>query len=249
MNSKKRLSLALAIVLVAALIVGATLAFLTSSDEVTNTFTLGDVEIEIEEPGWDPEDGEDLLPGDTFVKDPTVTAKTGSANSYMRVTVTLYDTDAEKVDGEYPVITDAGRAAKILETLWYDPLMGKTGATIIPPTQYSETQTGLFPSTVTSWFNDVEFVIDASRSSTGVYVLNYIGNSCIFVADASATVFTHVIIPSNWDRPDFAIIGNYNIGLFAEAIQAKGFEADEAPGTRTAQQVAFDALDAQNAEV
>lgn len=39
--------------LVAALGVGGTMAYLTDSEQTTNTFTIGKVKIDVQEPGWD----------------------------------------------------------------------------------------------------------------------------------------------------------------------------------------------------
>lgn len=77
---KKAFTLALAIVLVLAIGIGGTLAWLTSQDTVTNTFTVGNVGITLTEPNWNT--GEDegghvresalVYPGEKLAKDPTV---------------------------------------------------------------------------------------------------------------------------------------------------------------------------------
>ena len=98
---KKILIYALCIlVLVSATILG-TLAYLTDRATVTNTFTVGNVDITVDETDVD-EDGvpEDnaarvtgneyhLIPGQTYVKDPTMTVEAGSEESYLRMMVTL----------------------------------------------------------------------------------------------------------------------------------------------------------------
>ena len=87
---KKTLTIALSMVLVAAIAVTGTLAFLTDKSEVlTNTFTFGNTEVTIAEPKWDAalaENGIDgdmkVVPGETVDKDPTVTVK-GSEEVYV----------------------------------------------------------------------------------------------------------------------------------------------------------------------
>ena len=87
---KKTLTIALSMVLVAAIAVTGTLAFLTDKSEVlTNTFTFGNTEVTIAEPKWDAalaENGIDgdmkVVPGQTVAKDPTVTVK-GSEEVYV----------------------------------------------------------------------------------------------------------------------------------------------------------------------
>ena len=103
---KKILLVGLLVVLVAAVSVGLTVAYLTSADTVTNTFTVGDVEIALDEAKVDV-NGDPvtpaarvktntykLIPGHTYTKDPTVTVKAGSAKSYVRMLVTVTNSSA-----------------------------------------------------------------------------------------------------------------------------------------------------------
>ena len=103
---KKVLLVGLLVVLVAAVSVGLTVAYLTSADTVTNTFTVGDVDITLDEAKVDEngvaadpaqrvkENTYKLIPGHTYVKDPTVTVKAGSAESYVRMLVTVTESSA-----------------------------------------------------------------------------------------------------------------------------------------------------------
>lgn len=98
---KKTLTMVLAFALIFALGIGATLAWLTAtSGEVKNTFTIGDINIELKEHEYDP-DTKDLLetevtgndnykyvPGDTLPKDPFVRVKAGSEDCWLFVKVT-----------------------------------------------------------------------------------------------------------------------------------------------------------------
>lgn len=91
MNKKSLLMMVVTICLIAVVGVGATLAYLTdSTDVLTNTFTLGKVDIEIDEPNWEG-DPEDIVPGQSFDKDPTVTVKANSVDSYVFMSVTGID--------------------------------------------------------------------------------------------------------------------------------------------------------------
>ncbi len=93
---KSLITMLVALVLVAAVGVGATLAFLTASTgPVTNTFTVGKVAISLDETG----DGEvltngqkgmkydNIIPGKTYAKAPVVTVDTTSENCYLFVKV------------------------------------------------------------------------------------------------------------------------------------------------------------------
>ena len=98
---KKKLMTVLALVLVIAMSVAGTYAYLTSADRVVNTFTVGDVKIKLDEAKANADgtlvDGADrvkansykLLPGHEYAKDPTVTVLKGSESSYVKMTVTF----------------------------------------------------------------------------------------------------------------------------------------------------------------
>ena len=97
---KALLVVACALLLVAASVFG-TMAYLTSTDEVKNTFTVGKVNIKLDEAKVNAdgtpvtpaervkENSYKLLPGHTYTKDPTVTVEAGSESSYVKMTVTF----------------------------------------------------------------------------------------------------------------------------------------------------------------
>lgn len=86
MKKNKLVLFAFSIVAVAAVGVGSTLAYFTDSEDATNVFTMGNIDVELEEPGW--EEPEVVLPGDVYTKDPTVTVAEGSMDCYVRMEVT-----------------------------------------------------------------------------------------------------------------------------------------------------------------
>lgn len=90
-----------AVALVGVSVMG-TMAYLTSSDEVVNTFTVGNVQIKLDEAKANADGTLDktatervkansykLLPGHTYAKDPMVTVLEGSESSYIKMTVTF----------------------------------------------------------------------------------------------------------------------------------------------------------------
>lgn len=99
-RSKALLLTLCAVLLVAASVLG-TMAYLTSTDEVQNTFTVGQVSIKLDEAKANTDgtlvEGADrvkansykLLPGHTYAKDPMVTVLNGSESSYIKMTVTF----------------------------------------------------------------------------------------------------------------------------------------------------------------
>ncbi len=99
MNKKKLLTMVLALVLIGAVGVGATLAYFTDNDSATNVVTMGHVDVELTEPGFDTEDGtadntiSDVTPGQVIAKDPTITLADDSLDAYVRVKLTVNGLD------------------------------------------------------------------------------------------------------------------------------------------------------------
>ncbi|MCI7624666.1 MAG: SipW-dependent-type signal peptide-containing protein [Clostridiales bacterium] len=99
-KSKALLLTLCAVLLVAASVMG-TMAYLTSTDKVENTFTVGNVKITLDEAKVNTDgtpvtpaervkaNSYKLLPGHTYNKDPMVTVLSGSEASYIKMTVTF----------------------------------------------------------------------------------------------------------------------------------------------------------------
>ena len=124
----KAISVVLVLVLLIGGMIGGTVAWLIDkSDSVVNTFTYGDINIELDETdtGLD-NDGNDttneykMIPGQTIGKDPTITVKSGSENNWLFVKLVkstnfdnfmtftiadgwtqLYDVQGNEVEGVY----------------------------------------------------------------------------------------------------------------------------------------------------
>lgn len=81
---KKRISLVMALILVLSLAIGGTLAWLTTkTQEVKNTFTVGDINITLTETTTDYK----MVPGNEISKDPKVTVKANSEACWLFVKV------------------------------------------------------------------------------------------------------------------------------------------------------------------
>ena len=100
MNKRKILLLAALLVMVAILGVGGTLAYFTADETVANTFTVGNVKIELTEPKWEEtgkEEAKDVYPGQVLPKDPTV-KNVGANPCYVRVKVDGLDVLGKTAD-------------------------------------------------------------------------------------------------------------------------------------------------------
>lgn len=86
---KRKLIIALALCLALALGIGGTMAYLTAATgPVVNTFTIGNVGLELKEEKGDLVDGKHqfkMIPGNTIDKDPTVTVTAGSEDCWLFV--------------------------------------------------------------------------------------------------------------------------------------------------------------------
>lgn len=75
------------------LLVGGLVAYFTDTDTKTNTFTIGNVDITLTEPGWDAladadsnnlkDKAENMMPGDKVTKDPTINNVSTKNDAYV----------------------------------------------------------------------------------------------------------------------------------------------------------------------
>lgn len=110
-KTRKILLMAACAVLLVCISVGATVAYLTSTDSVTNTFTVGKVAITLDEAKVDMygdavtpaartnKNAYKLIPGHKYTKDPTVHFAAGSEASYLFVKV---ENDIADIEDVYP---------------------------------------------------------------------------------------------------------------------------------------------------
>lgn len=120
MNKKRILLVALCVVLVAALAIGGTVAWLTaSSDAVTNTFTPGDVTVEIKETVKN------------NIKKSVQIKNTGNVDAYIRVAVVVncIDADGNVILGTPSTWTAASVWTKLGGYYYYNSVVHAGGTT------------------------------------------------------------------------------------------------------------------------
>ncbi len=206
---KALLVVACALLLVAASVFG-TMAYLTSTDTVTNTFTVGKVAIKLDEAKVDAdgkpvanaervkENSYKLLPGHTYTKDPTVTVEAGSEASYVRQMVTVtFD----------KVLTDAQLATQL---------------------------DGIFTGHDAKWVRNDKKVETKTKDGAEYTVITYEYRYKDKVPATTTNtklpaLFTGIKVPETWTNETLAAFGNIEINIVAHAIQADGFDnADDA---------------------
>ena len=222
-RTKVLLLLLSAVLLVVASVMG-TLAYLTSQKTVTNTFTVGNVQITLDEAkvkGYGTEYATDhenrvdkndyfLLPGYTYLKDPTVTVKENSEDCYVRMKVQVNGISKLK--------------AAFYTSDYYDNNDPATGVFLLQ-------------KLVGGWDENV-WVSSGFDSETSTYEFRHVGNGTVdkigYIPKSSSDnvlddLFETITIPGEVDNEHLENLKDVTITVTAEAMQAGGFEnADKA---------------------
>ena len=217
-----------ALLLCAALLVGAsvagTVAYLTDKEDVVNTFTVGNIDIKLDEQDVDgtgrTEDGNayHLLPNQTYTKDPTVWVKEGSEEAYIRMIVTVSNYDKMLLAFQ----SDAA----------YDDSYIVTSAPGVEVSGNMVVLDNLVDRNAGAW-ECVKFTQDTTVS-TGTYVFNYYPGAYTATADNKDNVvdydklpalFTTITVPQEIDNEHLAYLNDTTITVVAQAIQTAGFNS------------------------
>lgn len=229
-KSKALLLTLCAVLLVAASVLG-TMAYLTSTDTVTNTFTVGKVEIKLDEAKVTAdgipvesaarvtENSYKLMPGNTYTKDPTVTVKAGSEESYVRMKVTF------------------NNATKII-ALCTDPEFAGDGPTgvenafpLIRMVKFVETNAakwdGIIPDNMVDtedMLADAKYFAYDETADTLTYIFYYRETVTAPTADVVLPVlFDSITVPEWVTGEQLKALNDFRITVIAEAIQAGSF--------------------------
>ena len=213
MTKRKILALALTLSMVAILAIGGTLAYFTDTDTKTNVFTVGNVDITLEET-FDPEEAH-LIPAtgsaqagtleNGIEKQVWVTNNSGSDDAYVRVHIAI------------PAILDDG-----------DPTYNASANTLhfnYPDNSVSATEWNWKKSADSTEWNAYKETID--NIEYNVYVVTY--QSILEGGESTATKAMHqVYLDSKTTNEQIASINsvlgtNWKIHVFAEGAQADGF--------------------------
>ncbi|HOF95508.1 MAG TPA: SipW-dependent-type signal peptide-containing protein [Clostridia bacterium] len=209
---KKILVISLTVSLIAIAALGATLAYFTDNKTVTNTFTMGNVKIELKEITGYGEDNEPVygvpndnsevdfgtvLPGSEKIKAPFV-KNIGDNDAYVQLKVTIDNSAAfDKLFKDYNAVHSTAPLT-IFDFFPGAPGMGWTGG------------------------NNVE------SGDTRTYIFQY--DTKLAKNEQTSPIFKRVVIPTFLDD-EFADanISAFTIGITAQAIQADNFvDADAA---------------------
>ena len=225
-KSKALLLTLCAVLLIAASVLG-TMAYLTSSAEVKNTFTIGKVEIKLDETDVTNPTGPrvtansyKLMPGTTYTKDPTVTVKAGSEESYVRMKVTFNNAAA---------LMEMLPSADNLEDYMPDEIaLIKKIAPILFLTNYTVADAGWLPEYtmfgMEKTLADPNYFVYDAANDTVTYIFYY--PTTVTATDKDVVlpaVFTEISLPEHVTGEQLAELNNCQITVIAEAIQAGSF--------------------------
>lgn len=237
-----------AVLLVAASVLG-TMAYLTDSEDVKNTFTVGNVAIKLDEAKVDDmgnlvknQDGTladrvtqnayKLLPGHTYVKDPTVTVLTPSVASYVRMKVTFNNaTELIKIctDPEYAdEVTGVENAYPLIRMVKFVEANAAKWDGIIPDNMVETDE----------MLAQTKYFVADTTNNTLTYYFYYNETVAAPTADVVLeTLFDSITVPEWVDGDQLQKLVDFQITAVAEAIQADGFKnADAAWAAFAAQQ-------------
>lgn len=226
-SKRKALLLALSTALVAVLSIFGTLAYLDDSETVKNTLTVGAVglklyETDVNTDGTKASDRKvqeneyELLPGRTYIKDPTVTVDKGSVEAYIRMVVE---------------VRNAGQLKAALPDSKYYADLDQDG----------NTDDFVLQLLLDDSWNDDEwhFAGYTESGTTGIYEFRY--DTTVDASEAADDVqlnplFTRIKVPGEIDNDQLANLAEVEIVVNAHAIQAAGFDDADAAWAAFAEQ-------------
>jgi len=220
MKMKKALvALVCAIALVTATFLG-TMAYFTSQDSVTNTFTVGKVEITLDETNVDKENDSEperdkeneyhLIPGVSHVKDPMVTVVSGSEDCYVRMLV-----EVENIDHLKDALKDSKYYAG--DVFLIQMLTGNETT----PMTWDEVN---WPHYAAGYKTGTK-TVDGKTISTATYEFRYKEKvEKGTMTNGMPKLFTNIMVPgADAGNDDMATLADVKINVTAHAIQADGF--------------------------
>lgn len=208
MTKKRFVAILLCVTLVALAAIGATFAYLTDSKTVKNTFTVGDVKINLDETNVNAPEGDrvtsntyNVYPGAVVTKDPIV-HNTGKNGAYVRAVVTIED--GMNWLGLYN------------ENVWTAPQEAAFNAMI--------------NNTLGEGWELVDIAYDMSGPNhpTSDFVATLKYTKVLEAGKDTTAMFSQIAFPTKLTGKDVTTRigqnGEFGINVVAQAIQADGFE-------------------------
>lgn len=211
---KKVFALVLCIAMLTLAIASGTMAYFTDTDEKTNTFTMGKVDIALDEPNYTPAaDGKlKVFPGQSYPKDPTITIASDSEDCWLVATVTI-----TKRANLYTLYADDTTGVK---QPWGLSLAGAGKLVSGGIADYSAA--GAEENGMSGTLLNGKVFLAYSEDAAADTITYTFYFKDIHSAGQKEVLFTEVNIPSIIDNGD--IDSDLDVSVKAYAIQAVGFE-------------------------
>lgn len=210
---KKILAITLCVAMLAIMLVSGTMAYFTDTHAQVNTFTMGKVDIILEEPHYEPVDGKlKVFPGQTYPKDPTITVASDSENCYLVATVTI-----SQCGNLHKLYADDTTGVK---QSWGLSLAGNGGLVSGGVAAYDAV--GAEENNTSGTLLGEKVFLTYAEDATADTITYTFYFKEIHEAGDKEILFTNVTIPSIIDNGD--LDGDLNITVNAYAIQAVGFD-------------------------
>lgn len=139
MNRKRKIALiTTAVALLAVFMIGGTLAVFTDRGEATNVVTFGQVDVELTEPKFEELTNHtnkvnDVYPGQTIEKDPTISVASNSSDAYIRAKISYTNqlTKEEQAELEANLTMKAGWAKSADGYYYYHDIVKPNNSVIL----------------------------------------------------------------------------------------------------------------------
>ena len=235
-SRRKTLFIALCVVLACLLFfwIPNTQASYSKADSASHVFLLAegqDAQVDLTESAWSVNKGLDQLPGSTLAKNPTVENR--GADCYMRVNLRITDKETGEIGSEDAASATIDptssaeakeRCSEILKMIWYDG-----GKNLDEGVGYSSTELATFAG-ASGVFNSASFepefpntdsTLNGWNSEMKAYSFLYKNENTenVFKAGDTATLFSHIVVPTDITREKFYLAGDYYINVWVQVVQ------------------------------
>ena len=231
---KKLLAISLVVVIAVIAITGTSLAYLTDTDEATNVFTSGSVDIElteadvvkdekgnlVEDPDGSRHNGEydygKLYPAMSVTKDPTI-KNVGSEDAYVAAKITV---SAGK--GDLDSLIGTG----------YMGLLGinkiVSGGFVKENDTMKQDYNGLSDNGLPVYGDDTYSVyqeVEQDKDGNNVYYFYIFIENALDSNESTGPLFTTITIPETWGNEEMAQFTDFSIKVTAYATQTASFDS------------------------
>lgn len=211
LNKKQTGLLAAAVLCIASVGGIGSYSFFSDKSTVVNDFSTGSLDLKVTESLWtNSTDGQNMYPGYTVSKNPTVQNVTGMKdnNAYVEAFIRVKDAHGN-------AITDQKRLELIYHMIRYN-----TTSDLLEGSNYSDSVITR-SANVNPAFELVD--TDYSKGTWTYYLSDKLVSSTTAEKGQSVTLFTTVAVPTDWSQTELDVVGDFQIEVEFKGIQEATF--------------------------